>query len=79
MAPTLSLSYDRLGDSLMIAKCPPYAEQETEELGDNLLARFNPETNEIEAIEIFFFSQRWQDNLPLNLPIWADLRLAIAA
>jgi hypothetical protein len=43
-----------------------------------LLARFNPHTNDIEAIEIFFFSQRLQTDRPLQLPLWADLRLAIA-
>ncbi|RFP51488.1 MAG: DUF2283 domain-containing protein [Limnothrix sp. CACIAM 69d] len=78
MAPTLSLSYDRASDSLLIAICPPYPEQETEELGDGLLARFNPNTNDIEAIEIFGFSKRLQTDRPLQLPLWADLRLAIA-
>lgn len=78
MAPTLSLSYDRASDSLLIAICPPYPEQETEELGDGLLAHFNPNTNDIEAIEIFGFSKRLQTDRPLQLPLWADLRLAIA-
>ncbi|MBD2552908.1 DUF2283 domain-containing protein [Limnothrix sp. FACHB-708] len=78
MDSNLSLSYDRTGDSLLIVICPPYPEQETEELGDGLLARFNPDTNDIEAIEIFFFSQRLQTDRPLQLPLWADLRLAIA-
>ncbi|MCG9886860.1 MAG: DUF2283 domain-containing protein [Cyanobacteria bacterium] len=78
MASTLTLSYDRASDSLLIALCPPYADQEAEELGDGLLARFNPDTNAIEAIEIFGFSKRFQGDRPLPLPILADLHPAIA-
>jgi len=39
MDPKLTFKYDHEVDILYIDKCPPYAEQETEELGDEVLAR----------------------------------------
>jgi hypothetical protein len=32
----------------------PYAEQESEELGDEVIARLNPQTGDIENIEVLF-------------------------
>ena len=37
----LTFKYDRVGDILYIEKCPPYPEQESEELGDEIIARLN--------------------------------------
>jgi uncharacterized protein YuzE len=42
MAENLTFRYDKIGDILYIDICPPYSEQETEELGDEIIARFNP-------------------------------------
>ena len=53
----------------------PYAEQETEKLGDEVLARLNPETNEVENLEVVFFSTRLLRSDLFELPITADLRL----
>jgi len=72
----LSFKYDREADILYINKRPPYAEQESEELGDDVIARFNPATREIENLEILFFSTRLLRNDLLELPVTADLRLA---
>lgn len=36
-----SFTYDRNADILYINKCAPYAEQESEELGDDVVARLN--------------------------------------
>ena len=58
MDPKLTFKDDREADILYIDKRPPYAEQETEELGDEVLARLNPETNEVENLEVLFFSTR---------------------
>ncbi len=49
---------DREADILYINERPPYPEQESEELGDDLIARINPETGEVENIEVLFFSTR---------------------
>ena len=71
----LSFKYDREADILYINKRPPYAEQESEELGDDVVARLNPATGEIENLEILFFSTRLLRNEMLELPIEAELRL----
>jgi uncharacterized protein YuzE len=76
MAAKLTFKYDRQGDILHIDKCPPYAEQESEELGDDVVARLNPATGEIENLEVMFFSTRLLRSDLFQLPITADLRLA---
>ncbi len=45
MEARLRFRYDREADILHIDKCPPYAEQESEELGDEVIARINPGTD----------------------------------
>ncbi|MFN8482492.1 MAG: DUF2283 domain-containing protein [Anaerolineae bacterium] len=75
MAEKLMFKYDREADILYIDKQTPYAEQETEELGDDVIARLNPTTGEVETLEIFFFSTRLLRSDLVELPISADLRL----
>jgi len=75
MAAKLTFQYDREGDILYINKRPPYAEQDSEELGDEVIARLNPQTGEVENLEILFFSTRLLRSDMLELPITADLRL----
>jgi len=70
----LRFDYDPIGDSLMVRLCPIYPEQETEELGDDILVRLNPETAAIEAIEIFFWSRRLAAQEPVFVPVVAMLR-----
>jgi len=76
MGAKLTFKYDREGDILYINKTPPYPEQESEELGDEVIARLNPETGEIENLEVLFFSTRLLRSDLFELPITADLRLA---
>ena len=75
MAAKLTFQYDRQGDILYITSCPPYAEQATEELGDDVIARLNPATGDVESLEILSFSTRLQDDL-FELPVTAALRRA---
>ena len=58
MEASLTFEYDETGDTLYINKVAPYAEQETEQLAYNMLARRNPRTRAIENIEVLFFT-RW--------------------
>ncbi len=58
METKLIFKYDRKGDILYINKRTPYPEQESEEMGDDIIARINPETGEVENIEVLFFSTR---------------------
>ena len=76
MEAKLTFKYDRQGDILYINKMPPYAEQESEELGDGVIARLNPKTGEIENLEVLFFSTRLLRSDLFEPPITADLRLA---
>jgi uncharacterized protein YuzE len=76
MEAKLSFKYDREGDILYIDKVPPYAEQEAEELGDDVIARLNPTTGEIENLEVLFFSTRLLRSDLFSLPVTADLRVA---
>lgn len=75
----LSFHYDRTADILYINTCAPYPEQESEELENEIIARFNPETNEIENLEILFFSTRLLRQDLFELPIAAHLNLAASA
>ena len=75
MAAKLRFKYDRKADILHIDKCPPYAEQESEELPDEIVARLNPNTGEVENIEVLFFTTRLLRTDLFELPVTADLRL----
>ena len=77
MAAQLTFKYDREGDILYIYTCPPYPEQESEELGDDVVARLNPETGAIEGLELLFFSTRLLRRDGWALPVVADLRAVV--
>ena len=70
----LSFRYDREADILYIDKRSPYPEQGSEELGDEVVARLNPETDEIENLEVLSFSTRLLRHDVLEIPVSADLR-----
>ena len=72
----LTLRYDKVGDILYVDTCPPYAEQESEEVGDEIIARLNPTSGEVENLEILFFSKRMTESSRFELPIAAAMRLA---
>ena len=75
MPELLTITFDREGDILHISKVRPYPEQESEELGDDVIARLNPRTGDIEDLEVLFFSTRLLRKDILELPIKADLKL----
>jgi uncharacterized protein YuzE len=58
MAEKMIFKYDREADILYINKRAPYPEQESEELGNDVIARFNPDTGDVENVEVLFFSTR---------------------
>jgi len=63
-----------VGDILYINTCSPYAAQESEEIGNDVIARLNPASGAIENQEILFFSKRLASDMPLDLPIYAALQ-----
>jgi len=75
MGKKLSIFYDRETDILYLNKIPPYPEQESEEIGEEIIARLHPKTGEVENLEILFFSTRLLRSNTLELPVEADLHL----
>ena len=75
METNLTFQYDRDADILYVNTCSPYPEQESEELDDEIIARFNPDTGNIENLEVLFFSTRLLREELLHLPISAHLQL----
>ena len=71
----LKFRYDRVGDTLYIDKCLPYPEQESDEVGEEIIARLNPVSGEIENLEVLFFSKRLMSNESIELPFEVDMRL----
>ncbi len=76
MAEKLTFKYDRQADILYISKIESYKEQESEELGNEIIARLNPNTGEVENLEILFFSARLLQSDLFEVPVVANLRLS---
>lgn len=72
----LTFKYDRATDILYIDTVPPYRDQESEEIDDDVIARLNPRTGEIENLEVLFFSTRLLRSDIFELPVEVDLRRA---
>ena len=79
MEKKLTFQYDREGDILYINKCSPYAEQDSEEIGDGVIARLNRATGEIENLEVLFFSTRLLRSDLFELPVTANLRMLVTS
>ncbi|MEC4803068.1 MAG: DUF2283 domain-containing protein [Jaaginema sp. PMC 1079.18] len=75
MDKNLTFRYDKTGDILYIDICSPYPEQESEEIGDEIVVRLNPKSGEIENLEILFFSKRLEEKNSWQLPVDAALKL----
>ena len=69
----LSFKYDREADILYIDTTTPYPEQDSEELGEDVVARLNPDSGEIENLEVLFFSTRLMRREWFELPVLAEL------
>lgn len=54
----LMIRYDAIADILYVDRCLPYGEQESEGIGDEVIARLKPESGAIENLEVMFFSKR---------------------
>jgi uncharacterized protein YuzE len=78
MDPKLTFKYDREADILYISKLPPYAEQESEEIGDDVIARLNARTREVEGLEVLFFSTRLLRGDLFELPLTTEMHLVDA-
>ena len=74
METRLTFHYDREADILYINTLPPYPEQESEELEDEVVARLNPKTGQVENLEVLFFTSRLLRRDLFSLPIVAEMR-----
>lgn len=79
MEEKLTFQYDREADILYINTVTPYAEQESEEMADEIIARLNPKTGKVETLEVLFFTSRLLRRELFSLPVIADLRQATPA
>ncbi len=75
----LRFEYDREADILFVRTRPPYPEQVSEELGDDVVVRLNPDTEDVESLEVLFFSTRLLRDSHFELPVLADMRLMTAS
>jgi hypothetical protein len=75
METTLTVEYDKAGDILYFGKTKPYPEQESEELAYGVVARLNPQTRDLENLEILFFSSRVAKGEAVTLPVTAEFHL----
>jgi uncharacterized protein YuzE len=73
MAEKLTFQYDREADILYVNTMPPYAEQESEELEDEIIVRMNPKTGKVENFEVLFFTSRLLRREIFSLPLTAEL------
>jgi hypothetical protein len=55
---------------------PAYAEQDSTEVGDYTVARFNPKTHDLESVQLLFFSKRLDRHKVLELRVDA-FKLAV--
>jgi hypothetical protein len=76
----MTFKYDALGDILYVNFVQPYAEQESDMIGDGVVARTNPATGRVENLEILWFmaTLRGGDAIdfpvdPNLMPIWSEI------
>ena len=55
MEPRLTFKYDRTADILYIGTVLPYVDQEGNESGDDISACLDPDTGEVENLEVLLF------------------------
>ena len=70
MEARLLVEYDRIGDILYLGTVSPYPEQESEELDYGVVARLNPQSGEIENLEILSFLPESQVVKPYSCLSW---------
>lgn len=69
MAAKLIFEYDRTGDILYIKRRRPYRGQESDEIADSVVARFHPQNDVVEILEILFLSTHITATSPFRLDI----------
>ena len=69
MATDLTFRHDVIGNIMIIEKCRPYAEQDSDEIGLSVVGWMNPDTGEVESLEILSYSHLILSRDPIRLDI----------
>ena len=77
--PNMTIKYDQASDTLYIDACPPYEEQESDEIAVGVLARTNPKTGDVENLEVMSFQKRSAAGDPFDIPVSLDMKAASSA
>ena len=64
----LRITYDKIGDILFMDVCRQHPGQDTDEIDDGVVAKFNRATGAIEFVEILFFGSRLKRPGEIRLP-----------
>ena len=73
MGEKLIIRYDQIGSFLFIEVCSPYAQQDSDEIDDAVLGRFNLKTGELESVEVLFFESWLRMEGEIRIPVSASL------
>ena len=73
MGEKLIIRYDQIGSFLFIEVCSPYAQQDSDEIDDAVVARFNLKTGELESVEVLFFESWLRMEGEIRIPVAASL------
>lgn len=61
--------YDPIGDILYVDAVPPYDTQDSDMVDPFVIARTNPDTGDVENLEILFFAERAREKSGMTLPL----------
>ncbi|HKA54433.1 MAG TPA: DUF2283 domain-containing protein [Candidatus Binatia bacterium] len=76
MSEALQYFYDAEADVLYVSKGEPRADADSDEVGEGVVARFDPITREVVGFTVLNFLKRAEKSLPACiLPFTAELRL----
>ena len=73
MGERLIIRYDQIGSFLFIEVCKPYAQQDSDEIDDAVLGRFNLKTGELESVEVLFFESWLRMEGEIRIPVAVKL------
>lgn len=79
MKNNMTVKYDPVSDTLYIDACEPYETQESDEIALGVIARTNPETGEVENLEVLHFQKRFEAGEAFEIPVSLDMRPARSA
>ncbi|MBI3304698.1 MAG: DUF2283 domain-containing protein [Deltaproteobacteria bacterium] len=76
MSEALQYFYDSEADVLYVSKGEPRVDADSDEVGEGIIARFDPATHEVVGFTVLNFLKRAEKTLPDSpLPFTAELRL----